>query len=431
MGTEPKGFLIGRNPVNRSTGNGKTVACFLREIKAANLTQVYVTDLPIDFEICHQYYQISETRILSNSFSPKKKSLLCRREQSGGGEGGPGKSKAGVGALLKKILRSKTGVAIRNRFWRKNADALTTGMNEIIGTGKPDFVFYDAGNLYAEYELVLRLCRQNGLPLIVYVSDDYIYAKKPTRYQKRARASFEELIRYASSVIVISDAMKRHYESYLPARYIVAMNGCEKLEFAEKKRSECLKIVYAGNLGIGRLGVLERVISALQTMPEGSAFLEIYSSFPLAADQTEAINGSGVACFRGAVFGEELTGAWESADILIHVESFDKRYRDILSTAISTKISEYMCTGRAIFIVAPEYAESAGFVERIGAGTVVHSEKTEDIAAGIRSIADHPDQTQQKAARAKEYAYAYLTKDAVAERVFHAILDARKGNAEE
>lgn len=427
MGIEPKGFLIGRNPVNNCTGNGKTVACFLRGIKAANLTQVYVTELPIDLEICHNYFQISERRIISNSFTLKRKDLLNHKEQSLKIESKPQRGKGSIVKLLNKFFRSNIGVAIRNHFWYKNINTLIIEMNGIIESVKNDFVFYDVGNIYAEYDLVLQLCQKNKLPLIVYVSDDYIYAKKPTKYQTRARKHFEELIHYASSTIVISDAMKRHYERYITSNFIVAMNGCDKLEFGEKKRSECLRIVYTGNLGIGRLAVLEHVISALQIMQAENVVLDIFSSFPLGNDEIERINNSKVASFHGAVFGKDLCKAWESADILIHVESFDKRYKDILSTAISTKISEYMCTGRPILIVAPDYAESAGFINRNNAGTVINSEKVDNIVNGIRSIIDIPDQAQMKARRAKEYAYTYLTKDAVADRVFNGIIQTLEG----
>lgn len=427
MRLEPKGFLFGRNPVNNYTGNGKTVACFLRNIKATNLTQVYVTELPIDYEICNNYFQISNKRLITNLFTLQRRDLLIHKEQSIEIESELHRNKVSAINCLKRLFRSNIGVVIRNLLWYKNINTLFCEMNDIIEIENPNFMFYDVGNLYAEYDLVLQLCKTNKLPLIIYVSDDYIFAKKPTQYQTRARKHFEELINYASSIIVISDAMKHHYENYISSNYIVAMNGCDKLEFGEKIKSKCLRIVYTGNLGIGRLSVLKHVILALQTMQEGNVFLDIYSSFPLANDEIEKINKSKVASFNGAVFGKELIKAWETADILIHVESFDERYKDILSTAISTKISEYMCTGRPILIVAPDYAESAGFISRIDAGTVINSENTNNIINGIQSIIDNPDKTKLKAKRAKEYAYKYLTKDAVAERVYNAIVEAQEG----
>lgn len=419
-----KGLLFGRNPINMTTGNGKTLATFFALFSPENLHQIYVSELPIDSEICGTYYKINETQVIKNLIK-NGNSPYIRIKEKKAEEGSVEnlQTHSSFKRILTKIFRTKFGIVLRNKAWRKVKSVIIAEIAELIQNIKPDFLFYDVGNLCAEYELIENLVKEHKIPLILYVSDDYVFneSKKNSRWNKRMRSHFLSMSKFASLIILISDAMKEKYQQYLNNEIIVAMNGCRDISFKYIMMKENPTIVYTGNVGIGRLDVLKKINHAISTAEEFLAKMEIYSSFALSKKDSEELERQGHCKFCGAVYGDELVKAWERADILVHVESFDKKYRNILSTAISTKIAEYMCSGRPILIVAPEYSESARFIKRLNAGMVIHSNIEKDIQRGILDIISNPYITEKRARISQEYALKNLTRSAVSKRIYEKI----------
>ncbi len=417
-----KGLLIGRNPINTTTGNGKTLAAFMGRFSSDELTQVFVSDLFADKALCNSFYKINEKRILIPDLLCKKAKLLSAYVATGiAGTDSP----QNVSRLKKTatvFLRTKLGIAIRNCAWKEKKERLYREIFEIIQKEQFDFLFYDVGNLSAEYELILKIAENYRKPLVLYVSDDYIYGKNGKKSPKRAREAFEKMAALSSSVIVISETMKELYEKHIKADYTVAMNGCDSTaELSKKSDAHNKRIVYAGNVGLGRFDVLKRLDKALALNGDG-AFAEIYSSFSVTPQMKQSIEHNGKTRFCGAVFGEELKNVWDTADVLVHVESFEKKYRTILETAISTKISEYMYTERPILIIAPPYSESARFVERNDAGTVVFTDDVDVISDTIKNMFEDYEALLKKAEKARAFAEENLSKDAVSKRIYEKIL---------
>lgn len=420
-----KGLIIGRNPVNLTTGNGKTVATYFQKFDPDCLANLYVTNLPIDKSICSYYYRIDERDILP---FPTKHSHTGKIEQNVVEERGGIDYESKMHKWVKSILNGKLWLLIRSFFWKREK-WLKDSLMEWIHEFQPDFIFYDGGNLPYEYEKIAEIKDQMNLPLIVYISDDYILAEKGlgfcNLYKKKMVRAFEKLAEKADLCIMISEAMKHKFQSYVPCKIHVAMNGSDsEIEYEPYKRStEKIKIVYAGNVGIGRWDILKKVNQAAQILnSEGYDIqIDIFSSFSVSAKNKKEMEESGITHFCGAVYGEELQTVRKKADILLHVESFKRRYQTILSTALSTKIPEYLLLGRPILVVAPDYAESGNFIRRNRFGIVVNSISPKEIAGAIRKMLSHSSQMQAMAERAHYYSERKMSRAYVSNMIYEDI----------
>lgn len=91
---------------------------------------------------------------------------------------------------------------------------------------------------------------------------------------------------------------------------------------------EPLRLLYAGNLALGRWETLAAVKEALQHINKNGmrAVLHIYSATLLSDAQKDAIADGKNAVFMGAAPAAEIEKMQKDADILVHAESFDPQY---------------------------------------------------------------------------------------------------------
>lgn len=412
--SELKGLLIGRNPINTVTGNGKTLATFFAQFEKNNLSQIYVSDLPTDNDICGTFLHISELAVLKTVCG--KREVVNTRVETNSSESvnSPGASHT----ILKKMMRSKAGIWIRNYIWQKMLWVSPT-IVDFMQKQNPSFIFYDVGNLSFEYEIATKLANHYDVPLVLYVSDDYIYtSERITPRRQKVIDSYEKMANRASLIIVISEAMKQKYSHHVSSNYVVAMNGCD----SAYSYSDCsfdysnVKAVYTGNVGLGRFETLLKVAEALSQMSQQS-MLSVYSSFAINPAQVKKSENVKTLVYCGAVFGEELNKVWDNANLLIYVESFDPKYRGILETAISTKVAEYMLAGRPIVVVAPEYSASARFIDQHKAGLVISTNSISEIVTRLMDSFENACELRTYAINAKEYATRNLTKSKVSQCV--------------
>ena len=88
---------------------------------------------------------------------------------------------------------------------------------------------------------------------------------------------------------------------------------------------------------------------------------------------------SEVSCFCGSVYGDSLRRVREESDVLIIVESFDKKYKNLLSTALSTKVPEYLASGKIILAIGPDYSAAISYIRANNAGYCLTSIDKRDI----------------------------------------------------
>lgn len=428
-----KGLVIQNNPFSYNTGNGKTIASMLSQWDRDSLAQIYVSDMQPDFTICKKYFKMSDKDALK-SFLERQTFGTEITENDISGDSMAKRSENKENALLKKVRNwmseSSFVTVVRDFVWRKSKwknDELCKWLDQV----NPDFVYLIAGNMAVFYDMALFICERYNIPLYVHIGDDYFIYRKglspwKNLHRRKMSKKLERAIDKSECVFAICDKLARVFKERYGGRYCVCMNCVDFEERCIPEIKKCnsnIKLVYAGNLGINRWKILNLIGQALvELQQEGiHAELNIYSSFTPERHILKKLTIPPVLQFCGSVFGEELKRVKGDADILVHVEAFEKRYRQLTYTAMSTKISEYLSTGQTILAVGPEEAASIDFLRDNNVAMVVTEQSKEAIKEQIRCYINKPEEFSEMNRRAIQLAKERFSRKENSEYIYKII----------
>ena len=210
------------------------------------------------------------------------------------------------------------------------------------------------------------LINKIGVKVVGHISDDvYIETNKKSFlakiYNKVVRKKVKSLIQKCEYLEVFAENMKEEYQKVfnVPCYLIgkgVKPEQVEDINYDISNESQ-INFVYTGNLGLGRYEILSKIGCALdKVMP--NAKLKIYSATPLTDEMENGFSICKSICFMGAVSSAEVLKVQKEADYLIHVESFSKDEIPKAKMSFSTKIIDYMLSGKPIFAVGPKEVNS-------------------------------------------------------------------------
>lgn len=351
----PKILIFEHPPINKN-GIGKTLYSFFYDWDKERLGQVYSVNLPLDDSLCKYFYYPEIMNRLEDT-DKNRREREKRRNRF-------------LFKIVANLMHSNLGTVFRSfRYqWRiKNCEELKNWINKF----DPDCLFFGIGENVNENLFVLELAQEKKIPIILYASDDYMtkWCKKGiyASYGRKLHKSYEKLVDNAILFVVISNKMKKLYEKEFPdIKYFVASNSAEcKRNLKQLNRKNEIHFVYTGNLGLGRWQMLKKFAESILRFNSASngctLYLSIYSQ---EMPQTHILNKitNEYSSYRANVIGKELDRVRGEADVLLLVESFDAQYKGILSTAFSTKVSEYLSYGKIILAWAPEYAGSLEYL---------------------------------------------------------------------
>ena len=200
-----------------------------------------------------------------------------------------------------------------------------------------------------------------------------------------------DVLQRSSQRLVIGDEMANEFSRRYGGKFEQFMNAVEvddnvKLENQNEHR-EIIRLVYIGGLHLNRWRSLMEVGFALHDLWNDGIKAEalIYCQ-PRFNELARKLNNPPVIRFAGNLLPSEVESVLHDADILLHVESFDRTSRTYAKYSISTKIPESMFAARPILAYGPEELASIQYVENVKAGIVVGSPNKEILLGALRRI---------------------------------------------
>jgi glycosyltransferase involved in cell wall biosynthesis len=88
----------------------------------------------------------------------------------------------------------------------------------------------------------------------------------------------------------------------------------------------------------------------------------------------------------GSLLADQVMPELSRADVLVHVESFGAAAREYTRLSISTKIPQYMASGRAILAYGPSEVASCAYITETGAGLVVGDRNPDVLDVAIKKL---------------------------------------------
>ena len=228
---------------------------------------------------------------------------------------------------------------------------------------QPDVIFLPTYSFGYINKMALYLQKKYSLPIISYMSDDEYSLRRrslsPLFWINRLyqRKWVIRGLRSSQKVFVISTVQQKELQLDLGISSEVltkSLNFNGSIPAAKPKDSQ-VRFVYTGNLGDGRWNSIAKlgcILDEINTKQNKHQYvLDIYSGTALTAQMREAFEKAASLSFRGFIRANELPAVWENADYLIHAESLDKKDCYVTHQSFSTKLVDYMHTGRCIVAV--------------------------------------------------------------------------------
>jgi len=137
---------------------------------------------------------------------------------------------------------------------------------------------------------------------------------------------------------------------HIPFNFIMNSVNIEMFHHNSKVKSNTIYFVYAGGLHLERWKALSEISKAIDEI-KADAKLYIYTD----EEKAKLYRSKFLANteFKKPVFHSQINEVYENADVLVHVEVNNPMLVGFFKYSISTKIPEYLASGRTILFYGP------------------------------------------------------------------------------
>lgn len=348
-------LIVSNNCLSTSNSNGRTIFNLVSNLKDDQVANFYVYDELPDCEGFTNFYRVRDVDALKAFTSFKKVGQRICDKKTINSSLEPAIEKKEKNT---KNFKNPLGSIGREIVW-KTPRWRTDEFKAWIDEFDPNVVLLQAGDAPFLFRIARKISKKRKIPLFIHNCEDYYFKKY--NYMSKKHGCFYPLfrhllkkevkksIKHSTVCIYNSDQLKEAYESKIKHRAITLMNSSSFDVSSKRKIEQIKKIVYLGNLGLGRLHSL---IEIGQVLNEYDLKLHIYG--PADQETEKNIAAHHFLKYEGLVSYERVREIILESDLVVHAESFDEYMIKDLKHALSTKISDYLSSGTPFFMYAPK-----------------------------------------------------------------------------
>ncbi len=403
---DPNVLVISHTSFTKENSMGSTLAAYLEQYPAENISQLYIKEMLPNIPVCYRYFKITDSELLAKIKHPFK--IKVGTEISFTPSEIEAAKGSGATADARGAQRNRArGMILRDMLWSTrlwNTKRFRAWIKKVA----PDIILVQPGDFAYLLKLATRLSKKLGIPLVVHQSEAYYIKPMQSNtlayriYRKRFNRAYEKMMARASECVYLCEALERDYKKYFPM-------GCTLMKGIPKKSIEPRefdaknpRFLYAGNLGeaVGRCKPLAEVGRAVKKL---GFHVDVYTATKgeHMAELTEE-NGIVLHC---AVPHDELERQISESDFLLHIENDSHEHIVDLKYAFSTKISEMLASGRCPVIYGPTEIAGIAYFKEHGLGCVI--EQKEDLCEKIKELVENSALREGYIERAKQWACKY------------------------
>ena len=365
-------LVVTRGSWSRNNNIGNTIENLFSLLPDYDFFNLALKEEDIDSEICQRFFVISEkkmcaligSRNVGQEVFAQKKFFV--------------ESNSGIYDYANTKYSSTFLKILREMIWKigkwKNDD-LDRYLDEI----KPDIVFMPAFNCWYPYDVLKYVVSRTHAKVILFHADDnlsipkYISSYAFKWYRKVLRKKIMAVAEEARN-IAISDLMAAEYSSECKKTFDVVYKSCKNIanQVANYTGENCFEnahFLYTGNIGVGRwdsLMLLGRVL-----MKYRNSELSVYTANSLSPKQLSEVEKIPSIRLYKPVPNNEVVQLQRHADYLVFVESFDESESDRVKYSFSTKITDYLESGKCILALGNEKVSAIQYFEKNRSAIVI------------------------------------------------------------
>ncbi|MFF0467970.1 glycosyl transferase family 1 [Micromonospora zamorensis] len=387
----PRVLVVSHTPFSRVSGTAMTLSNLFSGWPKDRLGQVHTGNITPSTEVCEKYFkfpprdhylpiQYYSMRMLGwNGHTPLQQSRPIAAVHAA----------AETRPTMAKIYAQLRATADLSPI--RVPPALIAWMRDF----RPDVVYSMLGSvrLTRITALAARAC---GVPVVPHFTDDWpatLWANGELfgRADRAVQESIAKLIRLAPLGMVISQPMAEEYARRYQIPFSPFVNCVDETFFAAPRgkanQQGMTELVYVGALHLNRWESLRDIGAALDGVAEAGLPVRLTIHAP---EKDLAQYGKHFAHLQRVRLGpslasDEVPAALRAASVLVHIESFDPEIRRYTRYSVSTKIPQYLASGRPILGYGPAEVASMNHIREADAGVIVG---TNDSATLVRDLTD-------------------------------------------
>ncbi len=412
----PRVLIVSNRPFNDKGASGNSLASYFKRWHPDALAELYFhAELPSGpmSHRCRRYYRITDFDALRSVLYRRPCGQVVSNVDIAGAsvEGGSGPSRLQERVYEFGRKKHPSMMLLRDAIWRA-ARWRTGELNAWLDDFSPEVVFLVGGEYMYSYDIAAYVATRCAVPLVVFMGDDWYsvsrFSLSPLFWLHKAlvRRAMRHVIGSAARLFSACDQMGEEYRRIFDVEYTTLATACGPI--APEPALDAgtpIELSYIGKVSLGRWTTLERIGAALAEINarQQRAILRIYSILRLDSGMVKRLSIPGAMEFMGGLNAAEVRKVTAKSDILVHVESMDKVNRKLTRLSLSTKIPEYLASGRCIFVAGPLEVGSIRYIQDHEAGMVVTD--MEALRENLETLISSADLRRQYALNALQLAH--------------------------
>lgn len=343
----PKVLVISNDCLSNSTSNGRTLKNFFIGWPKNNIAQFCIHYDNPDYNVCNNYYVVSDRNALDSFLMKKKKNNILAKEST---EKHSTKSRNALTMLIRNIVWN-------SKRW------LTKDFYKWLYDYKPEIIVLQVGDSSFMFNIAMLVSKKIDIPIVVYNSESYFFKKYdyfrgniiskmfyPVFYYN-LKHGYKKLMNKCSYAIYLCRMLENEYNRVFSVDSSTIYTTTELNALPQIIDNE-FKISYIGNLGLDRHKSLIEIANILQELSVDLK-IDVYGRIPNDDIEKELKMCKGIN-ICGFVDYKDVISVMQSSDLLLHIESFEKFYVKDLKYAFSTKIADCLGSGIPFLVYAPK-----------------------------------------------------------------------------
>lgn len=345
----PKILVCTVNAWNDKVGDN-TFPLLLQGYPKSCIASLFIREDCPDFSICRNYFRISEKKVIQSIF---------KRDIKTGYRVYPSEDVSAekkINLYYHKANFYYTKLICREIIW-KIGKWKTQELDSFIDSYNPDIIIYEMSR-YIHLNNIVRyiLNKTKAKGIGCFWDDTFTYKQEKSigykilRYFQRK--NLKKLSKNTNLFFAITPKTKReadeffHINSKVLTKPIPIDNKYMSTEYRMP-----IKMLYTGNVGIGRIDVLKQIVKELKKINnlKVKLTLDIYTNTYLTDEDRKEFNTL-YSKIHPPIRQEDIFKLQQKADVLLFVESLDDNNK-IARLSFSTKITDYYASGKCIFAV--------------------------------------------------------------------------------
>lgn len=407
-------LVINRSPWDDRLANGNTLSNFFSQWSDTEFACIYCRDAEPNNRCCSKYLSVSPLNVVKNIFTPWNIGRIFTREEKS----------LDLNNSLEKKLTDKTTKGNRSLFTIANELIYYFGhwcndkLKKFINEFDPDVVFCFGVPEPVMYGTLKYIKRNSNAVIVSYFVDDLYYGRNKSCLLKLIeRKRLKKIAEWSDKCYGISQLMCDEYSKIFNKKFSLLFKGCE-IRKPKNTFNTPVRFVYAGNLLFNRSKSLIALANAIHVVNEGShkAILEIFSGTNVSDDVRSALNIEGSSHLNPAKPFSEIKEIMHEADVVLHVESFDKDQMEVVRLSFSTKITDCMQSGSTMMAIGPRGLASIEYPKNSIPGAIV-VDSTDRLVDVVKNIVESPQQLIERSHSMNEFAKKIAEIDVVRNRL--------------